>query len=232
MGFNMKKFLVLLAFSTAMLAPSAKTMAADLETLPPPPPVEELRPAAYDWTGAYAGAWVGNACINGTLVDHTGGGTWLNAGCGIKGGGLMGYNVQFGDYVVGGEVDAGLVSNIVRNNDPGANYTMGLDFLATARARAGWAMDDTLFYVTGGGAWAQGNINGILPFTTPSNLKGQEFGWTVGGGVEHAVTDRFRLRLEYLYTHMIDTDYKAGCCNVTVNWGDEHEIKAAAIWAF
>ncbi len=232
MGIQMKKFLAVLSITASMLVPSAKAIAADLETLPPPPPVEQLRPAAYDWTGAYAGAWIGSACINGDLVDHTGGGTWLNAGCGFKGGGLIGYNYQMNDFVIGGEIDAGLVSNLVTNNDPGANYTMGLDFLTSARARAGYAMDDTLFYITAGGTWAQGNINGILPFTTPNNLKAQEFGWVVGGGVEHAVTDKFRLRLEYLYTHMIDTNYNDVCCNVTVNWGGEHEFKAAAIWAF
>jgi len=227
----MKKHLIKFCVAFCALVPTASAMAADLDTMPPPP-VEHLRPATYDWTGFYAGVWTGVACINGTLVDHTGGGTWLNAGCGFKGGGLVGYNQQFGQYVLGAELDAGRTTTIVSNNDPGANYTFGLDYLVTARARAGWAMDDTLFYLTAGGAWAQGSISAIAPFATPNNLKGQEFGWVVGAGIEHAVTDRFRLRLEYEYTQMFDANYQDVCCNVTINWGGEHEVKAAAIWAF
>ena len=226
----MKKFLVLLAFSASLLMPTAKTMAADLETLPPPP-IEHLRPAAYDWTGAYIGAWAGLACIDGTLVDNTGGKPYLNAGCGYKGGGLMGYNHQIGDTVFGAEFDLGTTSDLVHNIDPTADFSFRLDYLATARARVGYAMDDTLFFVTGGGAWAQGDINGIIS-ATPNHLRANEFGWSLGAGVEHAISDNFRVRVDYLYTHMIDTHYSDVCCNVDIHWGGEHEVRAAAIWAF
>ncbi len=228
----MKKHLIQFCVALSALVPTVSALAADLETLPPPP-VEHLRPATYDWTGFYAGIWAGTACIDGTLKDNTGGATYLNAGCGFKGGGLAGYNVQFDRYVLGVEVDAGKTSDLVHNIDPTADFRFGLDYLVTARARAGLAMDDTLFYVTGGGAWAQGNINGIVS-ATPNNLTAQEFGWTVGAGIEHAVTDRFRLRLEYMYTQMGDANYTTGCgtCNVDIHWGGEHEAKIAAIWAF
>ena len=68
----MKKLLLALAFSTAALVPSATVRAADLD-VPPPPPVEELRPATYDWTGIYVGAWVGATCVDGELTEHTAG---------------------------------------------------------------------------------------------------------------------------------------------------------------
>ncbi|MDE2384661.1 MAG: porin family protein [Alphaproteobacteria bacterium] len=229
----MKKQLIQICVALSALLPTASAIAADLDTLPPPP-VANLRPATYDWSGFYAGVWTGTACLNGTLTDNGTGSTWLNAGCGFKGGGLAGYNQQFGSYVIGGEFDIGTTTTIVNNIDAGANYNMKLDYLASLRARAGWAMDDTLFYITAGGAWAQGDINGTAPAVTPNNLTGQEYGWTVGAGMEHAVTDKFRLRLEYMYTHMADAHYSTGCgtCNVDIHWGDEHEAKVAAIWAF
>ena len=226
----MKKHLIQFCVALSALVPTVSALAADLETLPPPP-VEHLRPANYDWTGFYAGIWAGTACIDGTLTDNTGGATYLNAGCGFKGGGLAGYNLQFDNYVLGAEVDAGKTTDLVHNIDPTADFRFGLDYLVTARARAGLAMDDTLFYITGGGVWAQGNINGIVS-ATPNNLTAQEFGWTVGAGIEHAVTDHFRMRLEYMYTQMGDANYNSGCCNVDIHWGGEHEAKVAAIWAF
>ena len=230
----MKKHLINLAVALCALVPTASAIAADLDTMPPPP-VANLRPAAYDWSGMYAGIWMGTACINGTLTDNGPPvATYLNAGCGFKGGGLVGYNFQFDQYVLGAEFDAGTTTNIVQNNDSGANYSMKLDYLASLRARAGWAMDDTLFYVTGGGAWAQGDINGTAPATAPNNLTGMEWGYTAGIGMEHAVTDKFRLRIEYMYTHMFDAKYTTNCgtCNVDIHWGDEHEAKIAAIFAF
>jgi outer membrane immunogenic protein len=226
----MKKQLIKICVALSALVPTASAMAADMDTLPPPP-VANLRPATYDWTGFYAGVWTGVACIDGHLVDNIAGLTWLNAGCGFKGGGLAGYNQQFGNYVIGAEIDAGRTTTLATNRDVGgADFSFGLDYLVTARARAGWAMDDTLFYLTGGGAWAQGRVvhtNGV-----GNDLTAQEFGWTVGGGIEHAVTDRFRLRLEYMYTQMADTNYSDACCNVDIHWGGEHEVKAAAIWSF
>jgi len=226
---------MLLKLSIAILAilPTASAFAADIVTLPPPP-VVSLRPSNYDWTGAYAGIWLGTACINGTLTDNGTGLNYLNAGCGYKGGGLVGYNIQFDRFVWGAEADLGTTTNIVTNNDITANYSMKLDALGTIRARAGWAMDDTLLYLTGGAAYARGDINGVAPAVGPSNLVGDEWGFQVGGGIEHAITDKFRVRVEYAYTHMFDSTYTncTASCNITIHWGDEHEAKIAAIWAF
>ena len=220
---------ILFKLSVAILAlmPTAQAMAADA------PAVVQLRPAQYDWTGAYAGGWVGLACLDGSgsLVDNTAGGTFYNGGCGFKGGALMGYNYQFDQFVVGAEADLGTSTDIVRNTDAGADFSFKMNYLATLRGRAGWAMDDTLFYLTAGGAYAQGELNGIVS-PNPSHLTANQFGWTVGAGMEHAVSDHFRLRMEYLYTKFANTNYSSACCNVDWNWGGEHEVKAAAIWAF
>ena len=59
--------------------------------------------------------------------------------------------------------------------------------MASFRGRAGFAVDRALFYVTGGVAVAQ------VGATT-------RWGWTVGGGVELAVSPKWTVGGEYRYT--------------------------------
>jgi outer membrane immunogenic protein len=48
-------------------------------------------------------------------------------------------------------------------------------------------------YVTGGAVWGQHSIDG--PFANSANY----WTWTVGGGVEGMITNRWSTKLEYLY---------------------------------
>jgi outer membrane immunogenic protein len=66
----------------------------------------------------------------------------------------------------------------------------------------------------------------------PDNITGKHWGWTIGGGVEHAVTDAFRLKLDYLYTRYSSASYNEACCINEVEEFDNHEIRLGAIWAF
>lgn len=190
------------------------------------------------------GAWVGSACIDGHLHDNTQAAAILagtstlpadfkNAGCGFKGGMVVGYNHQIDDIVMGVEADWGKSNAIVRNDDAGANYTFTLDSIATLRGRVGYAFDDTMIFLTGGGAWARGDLNSTVGGPA-DHLQQDHFGWTVGAGMEHAVTDSVRLRFDYLYTQLADGNYSAPCgaCNVDIKWGHEHEARAALLWAF
>jgi outer membrane immunogenic protein len=226
---RMKKHLLLLSFALSALLPVASSLAADLE--PPPPPVEQLRPATYDWSGAYVGAWVGAACIDGTLVDNTTGTNYLNAGCGYKGGINVGYNHQIDNIILGVEADWGTSNKIVENFDPTADFSFRLRNIATLRGRVGYAFDDTMIFATAGGAWAQGDLDGIIS-ATPDQLTANHYGWTVGGGMEHAITDNVRIKLDYLYTHLNDGHYSDPCCDVNVKWGDEHEVRLGMNYAF
>lgn len=227
----MKKFAFSLLLATATLVSASAVRAADLE--PPPPPVDDLRGTTYDWTGLYVGAWVGSACIDGELIDNTPAPdvTFEMAGCGGKGGIVAGYNHQFENFVLGIEGDWGMSGRVAKNEDAGGDFAFAMDSIATLRARAGYAFDDTLLYVTGGGAWVTGDIDGIVA-AVPDHINGDHFGWTIGGGIEHAVTDNFRLRLDYLYTKLSAEQYNETCCNVDVDPGGEHEVRLGAIWAF
>jgi outer membrane immunogenic protein len=238
----MHKLFLRLALVTFAFTPFGSALAADLdiEVAPPPPPVEELRPATYDWTGVYAGAWVGATCVDGSLHDNSAVAPviadWENDGCGSKGGLMAGYLHQFDSFVLGGEVDWGMTGRVAENNTPGADFAFGMNHLVTGRVRAGYAFDDSLLYVTGGYAWAQGDLYGINGAGYPDHIKGSHNGWSIGGGFEHAVTDQFRVRLEYLYTRFGADNYTSascvGGCNVDVEGFDDHEIKVGAIWAF
>jgi outer membrane immunogenic protein len=232
----MNKFLLSSVLAFALVAPSAPIFAADLDEplAPPPPPVTELRPANYDWTGAYAGVWGGLTCIDSTASVTVGLITtsFLNAGCGAKGGVVGGYNYQMDDIVFGVEADWGMSGNIVHNTQVGADFDYAMDHIATGRARLGYAMDDTMFFVTGGAAWARGHLTDNVSTTTPDDLRADHWGWTIGGGVEHAVTDQLRVRMDYLYTHFNNVAYTDACCNIDSGPGDDHEVRLAAMWSF
>ncbi len=69
------------------------------------------------------------------------------------------------------------------------------------RGRVGIAWDRTLVFATGGVAF------GRLQNTSTNALNGAydtfddyRVGWTVGGGVEYAMTDHWSVRTEYRYT--------------------------------
>jgi outer membrane immunogenic protein len=227
----MKKLLLIATVLAAFVQPGSIATAADLD--PPPPPVDHLRPATYDWSGGYVGGWIGTACIDGTLTDNSVPQTFENAGCGFKGGVMAGYNHQMDNIVFGVEADWGMSNAIVTNNEAGADYTFALDSIATLRGRLGYAMDDTMFFVTAGGAWARGDVNSTTGGAA-DHLKSDHYGWTIGGGIEHAVTDQFRLKLDYLYTILGDGHYGTPCgtCDVDVHWGTEQEVRLGFIYAF
>jgi outer membrane immunogenic protein len=230
----MKKFLLRLALASVAFVPAATAIAADLDL--PPPPVEDLRPANFDWTGFYVGAWAGGSCIDGDLTDNTGAADYEMSGCGWKGGVMGGYNHQFDQWVLGFEADWGMTGDIATNEEPLADFAFSMDHIATFRARFGVALVDTLLYGTGGVAWAQGDLDGIIA-AVPDHINGSHWGWSIGGGIEQAMSDHFRVRLEYLYTRFSGDNYfesvcGLGSCDVDIHDFDDHEVKVGLIWAF
>jgi outer membrane immunogenic protein len=227
----MHKLFLRLAFLTAAFIPAASALAADLDVLPPPPPVEELRPATYDWTGGYAGLLVGAACEDGHFTSVASGAKFLNAGCGLKGGALAGYNLQIEDIVWGIEANLESAPHLTINDQAGGYFKHGLPMIGRFNGRIGYAMDDTLLFMTAGGAYAKGVLYDNYT-TTNTKLTGNHWGWSVGAGLEHAVTDQFRVRFDYLYTQFQDAKYEKACCMIKGGPDNEHEVRMAAIWAF
>jgi outer membrane immunogenic protein len=141
---------------------------------------------------------------------------------GVTVGGQFGCNRQFGHLVVGGEADFnyfGLKNNI-STTFPAAivnpatqsvttNSSIETRWLFTARGRLGYAWDTWLLYGTGGLAMTR--IDASAKYTNmvvnPPLLVESEFanasttkiGWTIGAGVEHAISKNWTAKLEYLY---------------------------------
>jgi len=190
---------------------SSATLAADLPTrkaapaFAPPPP-------AFSWTGFYIGV---NGGFGGDRFEYpfTLGGTVGSAklnSSGFLGGGQVGYNYQIGNWVGGLEADfdGSSVEGKISLNAGGASLSAGsnLEYFGTARARLGYAVfDRALVYATGGLAYgsvrSSFNVNfgggGISGSETSTDM-----GWTIGGGLEYALTNNVTFKTEYLYADL------------------------------
>jgi outer membrane immunogenic protein len=191
----MKK--ILLAALMAGVASSG--MAADLPTRKAPPaPQVYAPPPVFNWTGFYVG-------VNGGWGGGMGGGDFSSPSAGLVGG-TVGYNYQVGQFVGGLEGDwdwADLNKSGVNVLGP---YTNKVDSLATARARAGFAIDRALLFVTAGyaGADVRTNVPGVFSSTDWRS------GGAFGGGIEYAFTNNISAKAEYIYAPFESKSYVAG----------------------
>ena len=71
--------------------------------------------------------------------------------------------------------------------------TERMPWFSTMRARVGYPVGSVMPYLTGGAVWGQRSIDG--PISASSNY----WTWTAGGGIEGLVTERWSMKLEYLY---------------------------------
>ena len=185
----------------------ANSFAADLPSpqLAPPPSYAPLQ--SYDWGGFYIG-------INGGYgFGHS---NWINnalpfdlgsfAVNGGLAGGTLGINYQAGQFVFGFEADADWTmfqgtSAVAYCSATTASAVCKTEerWLATFRARVGYAVNRFLIFGTAGGA--TGSIwTGLAPpgtFDISNN-----FGWTVGGGLEANITQNWTAKIEYLYLNL------------------------------
>ncbi|HEV3043883.1 MAG TPA: outer membrane protein [Roseiarcus sp.] len=194
----MKKILI----GALLASVAASAFAADLPTRKGPP-VVYTPPPIFTWTGFYVGV---NGSYDFASVQD-GAGIFSNPSGGM-GGGTVGYNYQFGQFVAGleGDFAFGDVSN-KQTIDPAGSFTkLNLEDFATARARLGFAMDRALIYVTGG--YAGGEVHGAIfdantGFYASNNT--WQNGYAVGGGLEYAFTNNISAKAEYLFSQLNGT---------------------------
>ena len=163
-----------------------------------PAPVSVLSPVpVYNWTGFYAG-------VNGgaDFATYTSRGrSVFKRGTGGLIGGTLGYNYQVNQFVVGveGDFDYSGIGN-KRTLANGATTKATVSSLATVRARAGFAADRALVYVTGG--YAGGNVKASINdpanaiFASRSDFRS---GYVLGAGIEYAFTNNISAKAEYDY---------------------------------
>jgi outer membrane immunogenic protein len=134
----------------------------------------------------------------------------------FAGGAQAGYNWQRGRLVVGIETDIEYVHlrGAVSRTGPmpflGGFFSMTVasqasaDWLFTLRPRVGFAHYNWFFYGTGGLAVTELHANfrytdNLGPALETGSLSEVKAGWTVGGGVEVVVAQRWSIKAEYLY---------------------------------
>jgi outer membrane immunogenic protein len=189
-----KRIAVLAAFSTIL---STGAFAADIVS-----PAPEVVPV-FSWTGAYVGLNVGygGGKFKHEIIDPVL--SFDASSNGFVGGVQVGYNYQIDQWVVGAEADFQGAS-IKGETDVNIGTKLGtkLDWYGTVRARAGvLATDRLLVYATGGLAYGHTKTFFETPVAGISESK-TKAGWTVGAGVEYAVTDHVSLKTEYAYTDL------------------------------
>jgi len=194
----MKKFM-LSCVALGAIAVAAPALAADLPTRGP---VYKAAPAAplFSWTGFYVGGHVGYGWGDATAQNNG----WGSANThGWFGGGQIGYNYQFApNWVWGAEADisAGAISG--DSSASPLTRQFKTDLFGTARLRLGYAVDRTLFYGTGGLAWANSKANWIDDRDTQTNI-----GWALGGGIEYAFAPNWTAKIEYMHADYGHDDY-------------------------
>ena len=179
---------------------SASAMAADLppRNKAPAPPVVYV-PPAFTWTGLYAGFNTGLSYANfGPNFGTSSGGV---VGVGV------GYNYQINQFVLGAEVDYDFNRDGVKGNGAFGPTKAWATQVSTLRARAGYAMDRTLFFVTGGYAAATIHEEALALPASESHWRN---GLALGGGVEYAITNNVTAKLEDIYTWYGHKTYFAG----------------------
>jgi outer membrane immunogenic protein len=167
---------------------------------------------AYTQTGAYPGF---NAPADVAFANALGSPT-LNQG-GFTGGGQAGYNYQAGWAVWGLETDINYLHTSAGNFAAGtlpvaaagvtSTVNVTTDWLYTLRGRLGVSADRALYYVTGGLAvgnesFSQNFFHTATGSAEAGSTSATKAGWTVGGGVEYAFTNRVSAKVEYLYVDL------------------------------
>jgi outer membrane immunogenic protein len=200
----------------ALLLSSTAAFAADLA----PQPVEPVAPvvvAPFTWTGIYGGLQAGYTFGNSDfsvyrastgLPDYEG----SMDPSGFTGGLYVGANYQFeGNFVIGIEAD-GNYDDVKDSSVAYGNAAAGtapvtpresdakLKWDASVRLRAGYAFDRFLPYITGGVAFGKFDYNPNWTIDGQLRHSSTQTGWTIGAGLEYAVTDNLIARVEYRYT--------------------------------
>jgi outer membrane immunogenic protein len=199
----------------ALLTIPITANAADLKPAPAPVYTKApMMPPPFSWTGFYIGGNVGGAWANNNVTDSLFG---LNFSGGnnnavFLGGGQIGGNYQFSNFVVGVEGSFDWAAN--NNNSttgivvPGlggntVQVTSNNTWITTLAARFGVAYDRVLFYGKAGGGWVGNSSFTATNVTTGASVTGSNSnttsGWLVGAGVEWAFANNWSAKVEYDY---------------------------------
>jgi outer membrane immunogenic protein len=219
----MRRQILMASVGAIASAIAGSAVAADLR----PPPVFLPPPPIFSWGGLYLGGQIGYVWgsdpinvmdVLTPVADNAFFNTQPN---GVIGGAHVGYNLQINQWVAGleGTVDGSSLTG-TRVSATGVTMSVRTETQGSIRARIGVALDNFFFfnhvlvYGTGGAAFAGFDDNYRSVFGAPFFLDEQDSktrtGWTVGGGIDYAVTPNWSIGVEYRYSDFgRSTDYPA-----------------------
>jgi outer membrane immunogenic protein len=144
----------------------------------------------YSWAGPYLGASLGYqwGSVEGSVTKPQG----------FSGGVQAGYNWQSGPLVFGVEGDL----QATAADDTFAPWKFSNPWFGTLRGRAGYAINNILFYGTGGLAFGElrGETFGLSESHTTA-------GWTAGVGAEFGLSKNWSGKIEYLYVDLAESAF-------------------------
>ena len=184
-----------------------------------------------DWSGPYVGAHAGGAWLDARDVSFPGGGI---DGEGFIGGGLVGFNMQVSNVVLGVEADfsfADLDGANRADNITGFIQDFDIETMGSIRGRAGYAINQFLVFGTAGFAIA--DVKAVHTPIVPDTRAGATLsGFTAGAGIEWAAWDDIIIRAEYLYTDLGGATFSFVGDPHNIEVDDLHVVRAAVIWRF
>ncbi len=188
--------------SATLLASASYAIAADPMSSEP-----AVQPIIFSWSGAFVGVQAGYVWADATTFDEFEAFIPFDPD-GLSAGVYAGYNHQFGNGVVVGidtdfsytDADGSSIAFTAESNPISITTgTATIEWTGAVRARLGYAAGRFLPYIAGGAAFArvedtidiEGNIG------TSSDIYS---GYTVGAGLEYALTDNIIIRSEYRFS--------------------------------
>jgi outer membrane immunogenic protein len=208
----MRKFFYATAALSVLLATLMAANAADVPPYARPVAPTVYLPPPFSWTGFYIGPNLGGAWSQRNLTDTLLGLSLSNVNDrgAFIGGGQLGFNYQFGNFVLGIEAD---FDGVAATNSPGTGV-VGPAFgtiqvisnnrwITSVAGRFGVTNDTWLFYGKAGGGWIGRDNLTITNTVTAASITGStnntSSGWLVGAGIEWAVAPNWSVKIEYDY---------------------------------
>ena len=193
---------------------SAPALAADLR-MPMKAPMSAMV-TSFNWSGCYVGVHGGGASGQKRVVDAVGVDFAAHDIDGWLAGGQIGCDWQMGGGFVFGVEGSASWADITGNSldlvGSGLRAHSTVDFLGTFTGRIGWAFDQVLLYVKGGGAVANDRhratcdtllgacfLAGLAVGDTFASVDQSRWGWLIGGGIEWAFSPSWSAKVEYNY---------------------------------
>ena len=237
-----KQLLCGVAALAVTVALNGPTRAADM-AVKAPSPAPAVAPLP-NWSGFYIGGTLGYGWSKVTGVESSGDTFAGNANIhGALVGVHSGYNLQFGQWVLGYESDySGTLGTrwskeacTVDDGNCGSFLHGELHGLASIRGRLGWAFDRTLIYATGGVGWGffRGFVNSGTSIQPPTSKT--VTGGVLGGGVEWKYNPNLSFRLEgfeYLFNKTWGQDSDAPTNGNSVTAKNVAAIRVGASYHF